>query len=234
MTPSDNKGAHDLSELASQLPPDENMDAWMDDILSYGVAAGLQQDEAKDETPAAKIKPFILDGVAPCVQQAHKACKEWVLRIARRANSPYPLYLLGPSGCGKSHLAKNSLALLRQRGGQATYAEWAKVIRDMREGDCSYILHSLGQAHVLILDDVGAENVGSEYAQGYSCEKLCELLNLRAGKWTLITSNFYVGQFAEKYDTRISSRMFRDDSVIIEMRGAEDYERTRYAQRLTE
>ena len=69
----------------------------------------------------------------------------------------------------------------------------------------------------LFLDDVGAERDTT----GFASEQLCTLLGTREGKWTMITSNLSVAEFAS-LDTRIASRMFRGGSKAIEI-DAKDY-----------
>src|SRR5438445_453088 len=52
---------------------------------------------------------------------------------------------------------------------------------------------------------------------GIGKARLCELLDARIGKWTCITSNLSLEAIAT-FDRRISSRMKRGESKVIEIR----------------
>jgi DNA replication protein DnaC len=64
---------------------------------------------------------------------------------------------------------------------------------------------------MLVIDDIGAEH-GSEYGT----QKLLELLDRRAGKWTFITSNLTMERFAE-LDNRIASRLIRGHNRVLQI-----------------
>lgn len=196
---------------------DEDIERWAERLSS------CIQDAPAAPAPTAGLKPFDIAGVAESVRLAYRACKEWLNDIICKKCPPYMLSLLGRSGCGKTHLAKNARATLCSRGIPCIMCSWAQAITDMKEGNEGHIIHSLRQHPVLILDDVGAENLGSEWARENSAAKLCDMLNGRQRKWTLLTSNFPPKQFAERYDTRVASRIHRNNARIIQMKDAEDY-----------
>ena len=181
--------------------------------------------------PTPGVKPFDTVGVAPSVVQAYNACREWLADIIHRRRPPHMISLLGCSGCGKTHLARNAKAALLFHGVPCAMRTWAQILTDMRAGDAAFIIHSLCRTRVLILDDVGAENLGSQWAHDFSTCSLGEVLDGRTGRWTMITSNFLTGQFAERYDARIASRIHRDNAVIIQMPDAADYALAKFKER---
>ena len=76
---------------------------------------------------------------------------------------------------------------------------------------------------VLILDDVGAENISGEYSRGFSATALCEIVEKRLGKWTLLTSNLTTTEIADTYDARVASRLIRNGGRTVDMTAAADY-----------
>lgn len=224
-----------MTTLNSGESFDDYVSRWYDDMVSHfessQAKAASPVGEPAPTKPRPTIKPFDTAGVAPCVVQAYNACREWLSDIIRRRRRPHMLSLLGCSGCGKTHLARNTKAALLSHGISCTMRTWAQILTDMRTGDAAYIIHSLCQPRVLILDDVGAENLGSEWAHDNSTSLLGEVLDGRVGKWTMITSNFLTGQFAENYDARIASRIHRDNAVIIQMPDAADYALAEFKKR---
>lgn len=67
---------------------------------------------------------------------------------------------------------------------------------------------------LLILDDVGIET--DVFKSGLPTARLCELLNERVGKFTVITTNVPLGSWAPRWDARVEDRLLRD-SMVFEM-----------------
>lgn len=98
--------------------------------------------------------------------------------------------------------------IIRDRG---DYVSWASIARHLREG--SYrVLDDLCQLSFLVLDDIGAE-----YGTPFIDAKLYELLSRREKKWTVITGNLSLSDIEQRIDTRISSRMIRHGSVVVDV-----------------
>jgi DNA replication protein DnaC len=68
------------------------------------------------------------------------------------------------------------------------------------------------QKHTICIDDIG-----SEYKTDFVDAKLYEMLCRRQGKWTIITANLSLEQLGDKTDPRISSRLIRHGSVVVEV-----------------
>lgn len=133
------------------------------------------------------------------------------------------LTIIGGSGCGKTHLSRRLVKLWNAKhawqgiGTRVKHGQlinWATAISKMRQGQWDIIDHA-AELGFLALDDMGAE-----YSNGSSRAKLYELLNRRAGKPTLISSNIEWEEI-EAGDARITSRMLRHGTVF--QSEAEDY-----------
>lgn len=158
-------------------------------------------------------------GVAKMVQEAKTLATGMLLD-----EEPRWLTLVGLSGTGKTHIAKKILEFWRARGrwkyvngiignvttiGDSRFISWLKYLNRARDGQHSEV-YSISETDFVVIDDIGTES-GSDFAN----EKLYELLDSRVGKWTVITSNLGMDHLA-KIDTRITSRMIRGESVVVE------------------
>lgn len=179
-------------------------------------------DDPAPAAPAVQIKPFNLDGVHPSVVEAYEAVKKWLKAITAGVIPPFSLTISGRSGCGKTHLAKNAAAYLKQRGIDKGFYLWSDVVKQYK-ADAEHTLHKLSKYTVLILDDVGAENLAGEYSLGLAATALCDVVEKRLGKWTLITSNLTTSEIAKTYDPRVASRLIRNGGRTVDMTAADDY-----------
>ena len=179
-------------------------------------------DDPAPAAPAVQIKPFNLEGVHPSVVEAHAAVKKWLKAITAGVIPPFSLTISGRSGCGKTHLAKNAAAYLKQRGISKGFYLWSDVVKQYK-ADAEHTLHKLSKYTVLILDDVGAENLAGEYSLGLAATALCDVVEKRLGKWTLITSNLTTTEIADTYDARVASRLIRNGGRVVQMHDAPDW-----------
>lgn len=140
---------------------------------------------------------------------------------------PYWLMLLGPSGVGKTHLAKriwrrffdeirltNQMLDVEQQhiyGTDGQFVDWRKLCDQMREG-CFGRVDDICNEWLVVVDDIGAEYDPN----GFLLSKLDQILNARLKKFTVLTSNLPFAEIATKLDTRIASRMLRNNGVIVE------------------
>ncbi|MCI0747576.1 MAG: hypothetical protein L0Y58_19395 [Verrucomicrobia subdivision 3 bacterium] len=147
-------------------------------------------------------------------------------------SQPYCLSLLGSSGVGKSYLLEKLRAIARitphlQRhptlipGACAQYRYWPEVVDDLQDWDSGRTLvRQLVDCPFLVLDDVFSPLDKS----GWKAERALRILEGRKGKWTALSANATREEIAQ-IDTRIMSRLIRDDNVVI------DVDTTDYANR---
>lgn len=204
---------------------DDGLDKKLDDMLAELEAMGVEDDtpEAEASMPRHidRVPPFLVDGAHEQVVEAHQQAREFVRCITGRACPPYTLSLLGGSGCGKTHLAKLVQASLWDAGVECQVWRWASVLTAVRE-DKGDMLRQIEGLRVLILDDVGAEFIGTDKALEFSFSKLCELLEVRQRRWTMLTSNKTMRQIADA-EERCSSRLIRNGGRVVSMHSAPDW-----------
>lgn len=138
------------------------------------------------------------------------------------------LVLVGGTGCGKTHVAKRIArwvsAVSYERwlhlgSGDAlpevAFVDWCHVATPQRTSEDRFYdwLTEHAEDSMLILDDVGTEVDAAR--SGAPTARLCTVLNQRAGKFTLITTNVPVASWAARWDARVEDRLLRG-SVVIE------------------
>lgn len=165
--------------------------------------------------------------IYPDSESAEKARKTHAVFNKYISLFPSPNYkyagLLGATGTGKSYCAsvvKNALI----KKGFSVYMEGASEINrlfleyhlaDIK--DKKDIMSRLLDCDLLIIDDLGSENLFNNVTVNY----LLELLNLRKQP-LLITSNLMPDQISTRYGDRIYSRLFEKKcSLYVKTEGAD-------------
>ena len=159
----------------------------------------------------------------PCLISAREEVAKLMAEICDLRPARW-LSLCGHSGTGKTMLARRFGRFMRARGQfynhtrtdaqlVRRWAYWgeAELARALREGD-HHLVNDLSQQWLLVLDDIGSTNDST----GFITSAIGEILNRRAGKWTFLTSNRTVEQWATK-ESRIASRMLRDGNQVVKM-----------------
>ena len=126
-----------------------------------------------------------------------------------------PLFFLsGVIGTGKTHVARQfcrracSMAIDCWHSGPwpsppiVCFVKWAEFI----ESESNGVEQDAREADLTIIDDVGAET--DRYKTGAPMNKLCQLLDSRSWKFTFITSNMHVKEWAT-IDARLGDRLLR-------------------------
>lgn len=175
----------------------------------------LQKSRERAETALRADLPYLY---ADAVSDEPRA-REWAREIVRAAvasGAHVPQFTPGPSiafvggiGTGKTHQAFGLLRAfavsgLHARWEVATAADYYAALRPRSGVDHESEYQRFAEAHLLILDDVGAEKP-SEWTE----EQLYRLINHRYvhGRRTIITTNLTGPAVVERLGERIASRL---------------------------
>lgn len=135
------------------------------------------------------------------------------------------LTLAGKSGTGKTMLAKRlcfavsvskffQTSVCRDEFSYPTdFIYWPRMATALQQGEHPENLYQAQRTKFLVLDDIGANRDSTGYVTG----QLGNLLGERVGQWTVITSNLLMEQIAERLDTRVASRLIRDENTVVEI-----------------
>ena len=149
----------------------------------------------------------------------YEFCRGYAVRptVGRR------LVIHGGNGVGKTHTARaihswaNSTAMklplthVNNGSGEildlasSMYLFWPSVVDGFKKGEWDVIDEACEQT-LLVLDDIGADHDPSSIGK----EKLYYLLERRAQKWTVMTTNVSPERWESKFERRIASRFLRN------------------------
>lgn len=90
-----------------------------------------------------------------------------------------------------------------------SYVSWPAIVDGFKNQEWQ-ILEDLQASSLLVIDDIGAEHDPSKIG----LEKLYILLSRREHRWNIITTNVQPKFWPEKFEQRISSRLFRNAEHI--------------------
>ncbi|MET3683305.1 DNA replication protein DnaC [Alkalibacillus flavidus] len=141
--------------------------------------------------------------------------------------------LVGPCGVGKSHLAMSAAKEVLSKGFKTVFLSVPKLLSKIKEtyrhdapASEQDVMHVVQTADCLVLDDLGAEysqakGSGDNWAQA----KLFEILDHRAGRPTILTTNLSSQMLAHKAGERNFSRIM-DQATVIRL-DSQDYRKGR-------
>lgn len=148
------------------------------------------------------------------------------VKDVKAGRNPYWLSFLGKSGIGKTYLARKIWRWYKgsshfnasaDDAGNITYpgqwCQWPTFAGDLLGNEGYGRLDDLQTEKLVVFDEIGADRDPS----GHVRDCLARVLSARVGKWTIITSNKSLGEIQRDIDTRISSRMLRDGSVVVDV-----------------
>jgi len=127
------------------------------------------------------------------------------------------LVVSGPVGTGKSTVSRRLARVLSCMAVDASLGGWGGTVPSVWRGAWASIsshdknaefedaIADLKTAHIVFLDDVGAEV--DRFKQGETTSRLCRVLDICQGKWLFITTNLDKPMIAAKYDHRVLDRM---------------------------
>lgn len=173
----------------------------------------LQKNGVSHRAIMAQNKDWAMRFVAS-VSEAHQRQSKG-LAIDQRI--PW-LFLQGPTGVGKTFLCSAIANALLQTGIPVLYLPFTELLAMMkaafneRNNKADRLLNEARDVEVLILDDLGAENI-----TGFVEETLFSLLNYRlshALRPTVISSNLMIEEIEDYYNARIASRIKRYAQIL--------------------
>lgn len=145
---------------------------------------------------------------------------------------PKNLFFQGSFGTGKSHLSVAITKAVTQKGHSAIFISTPKLLTKIRntynkntEQTEEQVLKAIYEADLVVFDDIGAEGD----ITGWGMQKLFEVIDQRAGKHNVYTTNLSSDEFALSKDLqRIFSRMMMNAEPVI-MNGT-DYRKKQFVE----
>lgn len=165
-------------------------------------------------------------------KQAYEQAKKYVTEFD--IDKPRNLLFQGSFGTGKSHLSVAIAKELTKKGYTAIFISTPKLLTKIRntynknsELAEESIINSICNADLVVFDDIGAEGD----IKGWGLQKIFEVIDQRAGKHNIYTTNLTSAEFESTKDlNRIFSRLMMD-TELIKMDGT-DYRKRQFLKGL--
>lgn len=155
------------------------------------------------------------------------AAKQTITNYIQEFDGTKNLLLVGNYGTGKSHLSVAVTKKLMEQGKECLFLSLPKLLTKIKETYNNKgvtedeLLEAIQRVDLLVLDDIGAEQQ-TEWAT----TKLFEIMDDRAGKATIYTTNLNSEKLRAQINERNFSRMM-ENTEIIKMNGR-DYRRKEF------
>lgn len=177
----------------------------------------------------AKFYQFSLEGTPEDRRQLEGmiAAAARFTRAVKEQRPPFWLSFLGTSGAGKTYLARRIWKWFkrsplftatvdpetREIQYPGEWCDWPELAGELLGNQGYAQLNDLKSEKFVVLDEIGADRDPS----GHVRDCLARVLSARVGMWTIMTSNKSLGEIQRDIDTRISSRMLRDGSLVVDV-----------------
>lgn len=172
------------------------------------------------------LQKATLENYVPTTNALAQA-KQQITSFIDSFNGEENLLIHGTYGTGKSHLSIATTKKLIDKGYSCLFLSLPKLltkIRDTYNNDDmteDKLLEHIQSVDLLVLDDLGAEQKTE-----WSIPKLFEVMDSRAGKSTIYTTNLSSKELKKHMNERNFSRLMEDTEIII-MNG-DDYRRKEF------
>ncbi len=148
------------------------------------------------------------NGITPRKQMTAilKLCREFALSFA--PTSGKNLLFMGEAGLGKTHLTLAIVSEVIAKGYDVVYGSAQNLLNTVEREHFSYekgdSFETMVNCDLLVIDDLGTEFVSS-----FALTTLYGLINTRllSNRPTILNTNLTMGEIAERYTARISSRL---------------------------
>lgn len=170
---------------------------------------------------------------SPEVSRACEAVKRWCVGCARRNDTPRLLVITGNTGTGKTHLARCAQSYLDavsvyawehgywSRPMSTAWYPWPSTVEQLNDSSArSRWEQEMSSTTAVLMDDIGAEV--DRYKTGHVTAILRNALDLRARRFTLVTTNIAPDAWTSTWDARVADRLLRD-SVIVSLANTQSY-----------
>jgi len=168
----------------------------------------------------------------PQVEEMQRQAYEFCMAYGKNPNRGYRLVISGENGAGKSRVAKKihkwaydcSTAIKRAessseysptRTASAEYWHFPTLLdamrRNLERNWIDELCRRPDAPNLLVLDDVGAEHDPSKFGAA----QLYMILERRSDMWTVLTTNAKPDAWEQKWDRRVSSRLFRNSIHVV-------------------
>lgn len=195
--------------------------------------SAIKEDSSIDIYIWSKWFDYQIKGNESEIKQQEEMIEEAAKFIMDVDRSKHPRWLsfLGTSGAGKSHLAKgiwkwyvNSKHFKATVKGEqivypGTFVHFPEMADDVLNNQNYGRFSELVPEKLVVIDEIGLE----KDRFGTLRDMLVRLLCQRTDKWTVITGNITQAWIEKNMDARISSRIGRNGSVVVEV-NMRDYE----------
>lgn len=172
------------------------------------------------------LQKATLENYEPTTRELEKA-KQQVAAYINDFDGTRNLLLHGTYGTGKSHLSISVTKKLMKKGHNCLFLSLPKLLTKIRDTYNNAnvtedrLLEHIQRVDLLVLDDLGAEQQ-TEWAT----TKLFEVMDSRAEKSTIYTTNLSSKDLREQMNERNFSRLMENTEIII-MNGP-DYRRRKF------
>ncbi len=135
------------------------------------------------------------------------------------------MYMHGSYGAGKTHLAAAIGHVIAGKGWNVVYRNMPELLDKLRqaigESRLEDEIQVLIKADALILDDMGVEEMTSEFMNA----RLFRIFDERVSKPTIITSNLDLSDLQNKVGGRIASRLLQSNKIFLPLSDYRKYKK---------